>query len=356
MINFDRLVKTVTVTGLLSLMPVLMPVEGGSEVSESENRALTTFEEVLKAPAADKGQAVSQYVEDNIPIKKAAKEIAAETAMNVFGISSNDDVIVGNDGWFYFIDSVMWHTKETTVSSEDLSSIRSKLSALSGELASHGARLVLFIAPDKETVYPEYLPESVTVSHENTDKMVKALSQSGVEVIFPRDELISYKNAYQLYAKRDTHWLSTGAYIASYCLTGALGVENPCLESLTMYPKPCEESDLSGLLGVTDLYEPETDYDYSGYGLGRSMPYTYSWGEYGDGKSVHTDGAAPVSVYILRDSFFNAMEPFVTISFEESFIRHFDHYIPGEISAVNPDIVIIEVCERSLMRLKDIIY
>lgn len=355
MSKLDQFIKTIMVTGLLSLVPVLMPSDNsGSETVE--NRTLTTLSDVTDAPVSEKGNTINHYVEDNVKGRQTAKEIAAETAMNMLGISSNDDVIVGREGWFFLTDSVRWHTGEISASPQDIGIICNKLSKLSEDLSRNGARLVLFVAPDKETVYQEFLPETVAVSHENTRRVIDGLSTSGIEVIYPADLLNSYKSNYQLYAKRDTHWMSAGAYIASRLLVRELGSDNPPIESLTMYPKECVLKDLSVLLGIWDLYEPETDYDYSGYGLGRSMPSIYAWGDYGDGKSVHTDGAAPFSVYILRDSFFNYMEPFVTIAFEESFIRHFDNYVPGEILSKGTDIVLIEVCERSLMRLKDIEY
>lgn len=347
-----KLIKLLIITSLLVLLPLSMFACKGDETTD-EYRHLTTLTDVKAAPLSEKASVLNEYIDDNMPARQDLNRIVGSVSLFA-GVSPNDDVVKGKEDWLYLTDSVKWHTDEINVDEEILSRFIANITDLTTKLKAMDCEPVIFIAPDKLSVYPEFVPDSIRLTSSNTEAIIKALKQEGIIVIFPREELIMRKPDYPLFAKYDTHWLSTGAYIATNILVNSLGSTNPPIDELAMYPRDCTGNDLARLINMADVIPAETDYDYVGYGLGRSGPNLTGWDARGDGKSFHTEGACEKEIYVLHDSFWEAMEPFFTIAFSDSFTRHFDNYVPGEIYSHSPDILLIEVCERSLLRLSDI--
>ena len=82
-------------------------------------------------------------------------------------------------------------------------------------LAAQGIRYLIVLAPNKETVYPEFLPPQYNrVSPLNrTDQLVHALETAGVAILDLRPALFAAKHGALLYYRTDTHWTTAGAFV-----------------------------------------------------------------------------------------------------------------------------------------------
>lgn len=74
-----------------------------------------------------------------------------------------------------------------------------------------------FEAPNKESVYAEYMPDSVRVygSESRLDAALPELAAQGLPVYDMKPELLKEADTYQLYYKYDTHWNQIGSFIGS---------------------------------------------------------------------------------------------------------------------------------------------
>ena len=82
-------------------------------------------------------------------------------------------------------------------------------------LAAQGIRYLVVLAPNKETIYPEFLPPQYNrISPINrTDQLVRALETAEVPILDLRPALFAAKQGALLYYRTDTHWTTFGAFI-----------------------------------------------------------------------------------------------------------------------------------------------
>ena len=93
-------------------------------------------------------------------------------------------------------------------------------------------KFIFFLAPNKETIYREKLPESETVVTDETEafQLINYLKEhTDISVVWPYEELMEAKadGGMWIYSKLDTHWGNPGAYIGAKALAEELGVEMP---------------------------------------------------------------------------------------------------------------------------------
>jgi hypothetical protein len=93
---------------------------------------------------------------------------------------------------------------------------------------------VVVIAPDKSTIYPEYMPDQIKVigSKSRLDQFVDYMHEYGqTPVIDLRPDLLEASKTEQVYYKTDTHWNLLGAHIAYAKIMSTLSQRYPELVS-----------------------------------------------------------------------------------------------------------------------------
>jgi alginate O-acetyltransferase complex protein AlgJ len=77
------------------------------------------------------------------------------------GISTNKDVVVGQDGWlFYAADKILeQHTGTNIFRSDELENWVRQMEKNRDWLEKRGIAFLVLVAPDKTTIYPEKLPD-----------------------------------------------------------------------------------------------------------------------------------------------------------------------------------------------------
>lgn len=145
-------------------------------------------------------------------------------AFNNFRFMMGDRVfhesIVGNEGWLYYSGdkSIQDHQKTLLLNPDDLKRATNSLYRLKREIVKNGGSLLVVIAPDKNTIYPQYLPEQIPVLGRATrmDQLINFIQEKKVdiEIIDLRPILLEASLSNQVYYKTDTHWNCFGAYWA----------------------------------------------------------------------------------------------------------------------------------------------
>lgn len=203
------------------------------------------------------------------------------------------------------------------------------------------------------------LPERIrddqgcTSQRENTSDVYNALS-SGVEAVDIYDALNLHNDEY-LYFNTDTHWATLGAFYAYqvFCQESGAPVvpleamKKTTVEGFTGYLAwATEESCLYGNPDSIDLYEPSCSYtagvSYDGetFTTLDSINSTdesmgYSMIIYGDNplfKIINHDGATGRKLALVKDSYGNALAPFLAASFDEVHVidfRSFPRNLPA---------------------------
>jgi hypothetical protein len=224
----------------------------------------------------------------------------------------------------------------------------------------------VLVAPDKSTIYPEYLvPPMPQVAATRLDQLVAGTANTGI--LFPdlRPALALAKSAEIPYFRTDSHWTSQGAYVAANELLQALHPAFPHLDRLPAGTWTFDRSysaggDLMHMLDYPwDAHEPtpiavRNFPDHIRTLKSEPMPPLPSnlvWSRDIDGTIVITDRTDRPKLLVIGDSFAVALLPFLQQEFSQvAFVAYrdtsFSEY--GFVERFRPDIVLFETAERFL--------
>lgn len=144
---------------------------------------------------------------------------------NIFSTAPATDVHVGAEGWMFFRPELRKGgcAPKTWRETQDL--VRD-LERLEKTIEASGRQFVFLVAPNKATIYPEYLNlprQRLGCEKSRYDLLLEAFSQSRVRRFVRLDDLLQAKKGDRvLYLKTDNHWNYHGGMLASQALLRAV--------------------------------------------------------------------------------------------------------------------------------------
>lgn len=296
----------------------------------------------------------TSYYNDHLPFRSRLIELGSLASVNLFKDAAADTVMLGKEDWLFYTDeeSVEDYKGTNLYSTQELEQIRDNMVATRDYLDARGIDFVLMIPSNKESIYSEHLPDYVTKRGEMTraQQVVTCLREAGVRVCYPREELLAYKDRYDIYWHYDTHWNSLGAYIGARALLAELGVSIPVVEDLSVEQNAFSPYDLAGMMNLKGYYEenrlPEVGYDVYGYPENGRTALKLE-----DATELIYQSQAPDMrrLFLVRDSFAGGMAPVLASQFSYTFMPHWNGcFAPSMIEEQQPDIFVLELVERRL--------
>jgi hypothetical protein len=139
-------------------------------------------------------------------------------ALLALGISPTPSVIVGRSGWLFFAgdEALASYRALQPFTESELVAWQRRIETRRDWLAERGIHFLVVIAPNKETIYPEFMPVSLNRVRPVTrlDQLVTYMrAHSSVAMVDPRDALRSAKVEGIVYLRTDTHWNDAGAWL-----------------------------------------------------------------------------------------------------------------------------------------------
>ena len=242
---------------LLCLVPavgMLLPREaetGGNEVL-AQPPAFRTAGGQLNA---DYLPQLMGYVEDNYFGRREL--VSAWSAFNqtVLRTSIADNVVLGKDGWLYFGDTLNDYTGAELMTDREIFCAARNLALIQEFCERQGARFLFVIAPNKNSLYPEHMPElTVSGQRRNAQRLLEQLAAQRV----PYVDLFSLfrEQDETLYFTQDSHWNSKGAAVRHAPSRRAVAGDGPdlrrdavlCLRRPLPVPQRYDHPDLRGPL------------------------------------------------------------------------------------------------------------
>ena len=326
-----------------------------------ENRKLTSRPTLTIDNYGTFSKEYNEYYNDNIPFRNVLISLNSTIDYFIFKRSSSDSVIVGNDNWLFYCrksdnDPIGCYQGTNLFSEEELESIAQNCIIQRDYLLQRGKEFVIFIAPNKERVYFEKMPEQYgppAVNYRALQVVNYLKENTDIRVVYPYDELMAAKDSlnYNIYYKTDTHWNYIGGYVGAAALMRELGIDMPSLDAPEMEILNGENraGDLAGMLNLKrQLKFADNEYQIKGY-------------DYHDMQTLERDlttvcsfsatDADPRKIYVYRDSFAEAMFPFIGSQFSESYFRHIFTYSYEDYVQQDPDIFVYEAVERNIGNL-----
>lgn len=300
------------------------------------------------------------YFNDRLPFRNQLIRLNSRIEYYVFQNSSNRNVIKGRNGWLYYNsftdDNPMESYKGMKLfTKEELSCIADNLEYTKSVLKEQGIEFVLFIAPNKERIYSENMPEYYR--EPTQDYRVKQVvdylqNYTDIRVVYPYEELMEAKEKYpqRLYYRLDTHWNYIGGYVGVSALVKELGIQMPPLETLTITETEPTICDLADMINLRADLNTDADYILSGYDEYHLVTEKHDMrGEY----IYHCTDADQRKLFMVRDSFADAMSEFLASQFDASYMVHYEQYSRALIDQEKPDIFVYELVERRIYKLLD---
>ncbi len=286
----------------------------------------------------------TNYIADHFALRQEMVTANAMLQTGLLATSPAEDVIYGTDGWLYYAETLDDYQNRATLTDEEVQQIAQTIADMQAYCAARGAQFVFTIAPNKNSLYPEHMPARYLQSDSpgNYEKLKPLLEEYGVHYadlftfLSEQDEI--------LYLKTDSHWTNRGAALAHDFLMETLGLPHTAFAEAEYTTAETHRGDLYEMLypkGTAREAQQayETTFSYV------SEPRTAE-----DILIQTTSPDAPNGRLLLcRDSFGNALHPFLAEDFREATITRQMPYPLERVQA--GDTVIVEIVERNLANL-----
>jgi hypothetical protein len=256
-------------------------------------------------------------------------------------ISSMPEVVViGKDGWmFNASDSMMRDYRGLlSYSREDLIKIKDHIAKEKAFMDSMGIVYLIVLCPNKDTIYPEFVPDTMTRvrNSRRLDQLADYLKENKeIPLMDLRNAFQQAKKSYPLYYKLDTHWNAFAGFVAYQEIMKELVKVFPGLSPLGMADFEMSTEIVDKADG--DLVSPLV--------MGGVLPEV----------RVHLNPKIKIpaskkirKALVFHDSFIHALSPYLGHDFETVILRHHQER-PVDLKLIEnekPDVVIFQVAER----------
>lgn len=293
------------------------------------------------------------YYNDNLPFRNQLIRFHNSIDYFLFKQSSSERVAIGKNGWLFYCDKTNGNPIEQSLgywnfTSSQLQTIANNLMSAKRVLESQGIEFVLFIAPNKETIYMDELPDyyEVKSSYTSTDQLIDYLTENtDIRVVYPKQDLLNMKKNLNmiLYHKLDTHWNYAGAYIGAKNLAEELGINMPSLNEISLKSISTSSGDLTKMLNIT-IKNGDNDYNISDISTLNTINEKKDF----DTELIyHTAGADSRKLFVQRDSFSTKLAPSLSTQFEHSMWVHKKYFSQQQLFDYDADIFVLELVERN---------
>lgn len=241
---------------------------------------------------------------------------------------------------------------------EEVDAVKITFSKISEVATKFGTKMVLIVAPDKSSIYPEYLPDKLTPSKiKYISFFLKELNEiPNLTVYDPTHDLLTAKKSEGiLYWRTDSHWNNKGAFLTFMGFSKLLDIPiaNVSFKQGGVYK--------GGLIEMSNLkyfpLHPDDNWDV----IWNNKPALITKEISGEQKTpfgpttvvTNNNALSNKYVWVIGDSFTENLRQYFSGTFRE--VRFIGHWrdklntLPDEIERVEikPDIIVVIKVERS---------
>ncbi len=368
----DRVLICLFLAALLTPL-VLWSFRADVFFSEAEKRELQHFPVVTEQGSVTEfTKKFDNYFQDHFGMREWLIRRYQREASKRFGVSGVPDVLVGLEDWLYLFGTDMPDDLQGKLrfSDQEQALFWQQLQKTRAWMQEQGAAYIFVVAPNKQSIYPEYLPEYFQVSQtaSRLDQLLASQPLGETEgILDTRTAIRRDKSKVRLYDKTDTHWNAQGAYLAYQAILA---------RSQSLFPEQIRQPEFSFALNWAD--GPGGDLAVM-RGEGDSVIEQRPVLETGNFSAIPrvisqelqallttpplkvaytVKDKRPLRVLVLHDSFFEKLKPFVSETYGSvlyiwRFLDEARKYPDTEelkqvVALYKPDLVIDEIVERNL--------
>jgi hypothetical protein len=169
----------------------------------------------------DYQQKFEKYIEDNIGFRPQIVKLTNQINYSLFKELNPQGIIIGEENYLYEAPYILSKAGKDFIGSDSLNQISKNIKSLQKELNKIKTKLLVILAPDKVTFYPEYLPKKyrdrTPTDSTNFKVFSNLLIQDSINHIDFNRLFLRWKDTskYPLFPKYGTHWSSYGWTLAA---------------------------------------------------------------------------------------------------------------------------------------------
>ncbi len=242
------------------------------EFEDADKRSLANLPDRLAISSFSKQ--TEAYLDDHFGFRPDLIRWNILMRIHLFGVAPLQSVILGKDSWLFYRsealddgDCINDFMGSIPLSEATLEELRTRLEENNRIFAEKGIKYIVAIAPNKDTIYGEYLPERFARNRARTrleqfyDHMEK---RSCLKVLDFRNALLRQKSKAPLYLATDSHWNSFGAYIAYTEIMKRISDFYPDTGTIALngdiaVKRRAKGGDLAQILFIQDVWPEEDD-------------------------------------------------------------------------------------------------
>lgn len=301
------------------------------------------------------------YFAQHLPFRPELISVDSKIKSGLFSGESGN-VIIGKDGMLFSKDTIKDYLG-LSLNERQIYSIAKTLSLIQEYAESMNSDFVFVPMPNKNSVYPEFMPERYIKGESGLLKLYDAMDKLGVNYINMLDvfdEVESLGVEERLYHDRDTHWNYLGAFYGYNALMDNLGKDG-YYSDISMETRIDWTGDLDSMLyprfGVLDkqyyLDVPLSDFTVvkpylKGLSTEEVMNDIMGSSEKNDSSINTVNESKDGNLLMFRDSFARAWLPYLADSYKSTDITRYYPVNLTELSADENSDVVYEIVERNL--------
>ena len=253
---------------LLSVFPGVRPT---AQLTEKRRLAEWPALPTEKKALIEYPRQFERYFDDHFPFRTHLIQGHNYLKIKVLNQSDQRYVVKGKEGWLFYTHESLLEDfcGRVPFTEERMEAFRLMVEAKRDWLAKRGIAYVFMIPPNKQTIYPEFMPDNFQNARGRTrmDQLMAYMrAHSDVNIVDLRRVLIDTKSEAPLYFKTDTHWNDRGALIGygdvmrkiAKTLGGDVGKVRT-LEDFDVQRRERKGGDLVHMLGLSAYF---TDDDF----------------------------------------------------------------------------------------------
>ena len=247
-------------------------------------------------------------------------------------------VITGKEGWLFNAIGIADYRGLVSYSQEELTNIKEAIARDQAILHRNGILYIVVICPNKETLYPEYMPTAITkvTSIRRLDQLMELQKlNNDLPFVDLQPALRQWKASYPLYKKLDTHWNAIGGFVAYQEIMKNISKAFPEVSPLTM-------SDVEISMETVEKADGDLVSPLAMDGILPDIRVTVH------PKTKPMQSKKIRKILIFHDSFIQEIHPHLEHDVETIVLRNhqeqtIDHAF---IEDIKPDVVIFQMAER----------
>lgn len=339
-------------------------------IIDSENRIRTTFPELPQKFSTSKIHQfftqLTNFYNDNFPNREKIiltfNSLLSSTKTNNIAL-----VVTGEDDWLFLgnnyahtIDKLTgkFYYHNTSNANQDLTKRYNYYREIFNKLSAHSAKIIFLIGPNKTSIYPEYLPKHIIPAPQPFhEQLTQKMKQEGINVYYPRQDLLEAKKNALLYFMTDSHWNYYGAFIAYIHLISQFDTafddiikkEDFSFKAIKRYPGDIVK--IGNLLFDNKDYQDNFRPFYKNHPV-KTREHVFTGRKLNPPIKEYSDDNALTNktLLVVGDSFANALAPYFSLTFKNWYFIHrndFNKISPAQLTAVPADFILYETVERS---------